>query len=109
MSASESNSLPKALSVPISARDAAVHGVKKIGDADRARSVVEIRNFSVEGSENGVVATQHVGDGEGAGKDVDTAAQTVIAERPARLVFLTDGIYVVEFHFAITLSPPFTF
>jgi hypothetical protein len=90
------------------ARDAAVQGVEKIGDADRARSVIEISNFSVEGSEYGVITAKHVGNRAGARKNINTPAQTMIAERKARLFFLTDGIYVVEFHFAITLSPPFT-
>src|ERR1700679_1124708 len=91
-----------------SACDAAVHGVEKIGNTDGARGVVEISNLSVESGENGVIATKHVGNSAGAGKNINTPAQSMITERKARFFFLTDGIYVVEFHFAITLSPPCT-
>src|SRR5271155_2764415 len=89
------------------AGDAAVHGVEKIGDADGACGVIEIGDFSVEGRQNRVIAAKHVSDGAGAGQNVNTTAQTMTAELTAWLFFLTDGIYVVEFHFAITLSPPF--
>src|ERR1700733_14039956 len=90
------------------AGDAAIHRVEKVGDTDGARSIVEISNFSVERRENGVIPTKHVGNSAGAGKNINAPAQSMITERQARFLFLTDGIYVVEFHFAITLSPPFT-
>ena len=91
------------------AGDATVHGIKNVGETDGGGSVLKIRNFSVESSEDGVVATQHVGYGKRAGKDVDTATQARVAERPGKFVLLADGIYAVQFHLANTLSPPFTF
>ena len=90
-------------------RDSSIHRIEYPGQADSHRRVIEISDFSVEGRENRVVPAKHVGNGKRAGKDINAAAETMIAERPARAFFVSDGIYAVEFHFASMLSPPLTF
>src|SRR5580704_14577053 len=90
-------------------RNTAIHRVKQICDSDCDSRVVKIRKAAVKHGQYGVITAKHICNCKCAGKDVDTTSEAVIAGRSSPILFGSDGIYVVEFHFASKLSPPFTF
>src|SRR5580704_6121694 len=91
-----------------SAGDSSVHGIEDIRKSNRASRAIEVAGTSIEDRKDRVVTAKKIGDGQGAGQQVDTAAQAMIPKGITGLRLLAHRIYVVEFHFARMLSPPFT-
>ncbi len=59
-------------------------------------------------AKNRVVTAKKIGNRQRARQQIHAAPQPMIAKGTPGLVLLSDGVYVVEFHFARMLSPPLT-